>query len=204
MKSQKTAIRAPNDVVCGGLVRIYEFNDKLRTILSYNTFIDVIEDKNEYIMEISIFVKMIENIHRTCVEFLDVLRHIRIEMAEIERNEEDKKFKMRLDFLANKLSEKNFKNKLYVLKNKNSRKTSLLHLLELTTAVFIENINGIYNDDNMFDIVEKMNALEEFRLYHNSIIVQNSHKYNESVYYIIGNDMQIVRDGYKKIPTKRI
>lgn len=203
MKSQKTAIRAPNDVVCGGLVRIYEFNDKLRKILSYNTFIDVMEDKNENIIEISIFVKMIENIHRTCVEFLDVLRHIRIEMAEIDRNEEDKKFKMRLDFLANKLSEKNFKNKLYVLKNKNSRKTSLLHLLELTTTVFIENINGIYNDDNMFDIVEKMNALEEFRLYHNSIIVQNSHKYNESVYYIIGNDMQIVRDGYKKIPTKK-
>ena len=214
MKSQKNSIRAPNDVVCGGLVRFRAFNNKVREINAlmspYSSSVITVTVRDDLdILASAKFVKMIENIHRTCAEFVGTLRRLRLEMTNIDRYDEDKKFKMRLDYLANNLTEKMYKNKLFLLEKKKKSKMSHLHLLELTTTVFIENINGIYGDEELDDIIQKVNTMEEFRLYYNSVIMQNAHKYNEPTRLTIGDNMSVQwgKDGnklYHKVPTKKM
>ncbi len=124
-KKQGERIRQPGEVVCGGLPNQGDIWSLLRYFITQ-------ESERNKVVNLFRGTRHIQNV---------ILRDLR---RKCNGSENDQNEELRIKYLINKINEKQFKSTLMRRDKAIHKATSVLHVYELISTVFIECINDIY------------------------------------------------------------
>lgn len=197
----------PGTVVCGGLVRYYQY------ITILNEFDDedylYYADNEDYIIT-TMKRRELDTLHRGARHFNYILDNLRNDMN---RNIDNRDIRIR--YLRNQIDEKQLVKIATQRDNIREKKLAMLQIMELMNTVIIENFNELVN--RLQDIIEDRdvyelslsvtdvlntfdNNIENTREYVNSELLKVSKNYKMKVYYIPFNfDVHTFMNSYDEL-----
>lgn len=155
-----TMVRAPGDIVCGGLPTFRFYNKKLNKLGKGKWYELCIE------------------IYRIANELQDKLDELRIYNN---INNQDNEL-LRIKYLINDINKNRLMNSLYRIDKTNNYKNDLLNLYEITVTVIVESINSIDNITTIYNIATQLNRINDICIYFNTQIqhINNTYKKRNS------------------------
>ncbi len=189
-----TAPRNPGDLVCGGIIQVYQLTRTIlpvvkQTIIISNPDKIALDNNTEY----EIYYKYLNDIHRIIshIAFYDLPR-IRTNVNTLEDNRT-----LRVSYILSEITKHEFADKVYRSDIKRKRERELLHIYELLNLVGTENFNTLYNDARelgskhkitideaskfLESLYEKIEVLDNLRDYTNKRFAKISVTYNLAV-----------------------
>jgi hypothetical protein len=189
-----TAPRNPGDLVCGGIIQLYQLTRTIlpiikQAIITSNPDKIALDNNTEY----EIYCKYLNDIHRIIshIAFYDLPR-IRTNVNTLENNRN-----LRISYILSEITKHEFADKVYRSDIKRKRERELLHIYELLNLVGTENFNTLYNDSRelgskrkitideaskfLESLDEKIKVLDNLRDYTNKRFAKISVTYNLTV-----------------------
>ena len=180
------AIRNAGELHCGGIpdFRRYEskiYKDKeLCNNVIYGFPSNFPKDNiREYFVSstYTTYQKMLEDIHRAVLHFQDIiLTRQRRECNGLIDNQ-----KMRIEYLANDLSEEKMKKKLIQKKIQENRNRAILDVYELLNTVWTESMLQIYNNLSVKTVQDEIQRMTQVTILANRELIKISQMYNTRV-----------------------
>lgn len=195
-----TAPRNPGDLVCGGIIQVYQLTRTILPIIKQSIIISnpgkiELDNNTEY----QIYDKYLNDIHRIIshIAYYDLPR-IRTNVNTLEDNRN-----LRVNYILGEITKKELADKIYRNDIKRKRERELLNIYELLNLVGTENFNTLYNDASelvrkrkitleeaskfLESLDEKIKVLDNLRDYLNKRFAKISVTYNLTVINI--NDL---------------
>lgn len=180
------AIRNAGELHCGGIpdFRRYEskiYKDKeVPNSVIYGFPYNFPKDNNrEYFVPstYTTYQKMLEDVHRAVLHFQDIiLTRQRRECNGLIDNQ-----KMRIEYLANDLSEEKMKKKLIQKKIQENRNRAILDVYELLNTVWTESMLQIYNNLSVKTVQDEIQRMTQVTILANRELIKISQMYNTRV-----------------------
>ena len=173
------APRNPQDVVCGGLISVYELQNHLARLLK-----QAIPDEEEQIT----IVSYLRNIHRVIAHITHhELYRGRLAVRELQDFED-----IRVKYILGQTEKKDIRDQIYRRDIKRKEQTELLHIYELYSVIGIENFNmlmaqvrlRVTPEQFLKDVNEKILVLDNLRDYCNGELEKISATYNHKIIHI--------------------
>jgi hypothetical protein len=192
-KNNGQAPRAPGDVPCGGLITRYELDGLINRKISQGILLRLVyrmaksystHDISNYITANNVGL-CLTSVHKVIDEITrNSIRVIREELQH-EQNFE----LVRCKYIVKEITKEQLSTYIHTMITKREKKTRLLHVYELISAVGIDVFNEIYNsqlEDEAYIqfISSKILELDALRVHCNNLFAQIGHNYNLSTPYI--------------------
>lgn len=186
----KTQIRAPGDIVCGGIPGLLHFRRRLQLVKEIYPYDNDVMRMPFVIhprKNLDTLFDYLLNIHRTALELEMYLNDYRTRCNNDNIDHKD----LRVKYLANKITKKSFTRTLISREKKYKKELDLLHLYEIMVTVITESLNDICNITTFENVKTHMKQMEQIRVYFWDETQRIVKTYNMKSFYYINKEFKL-------------